>query len=185
MKRTHLPKITSLLVELLTWAATGWLCADRAHAADIATSGVGILGYQGAVDSTPGTLYFHVGSAANINDGDVTNAQGIVAMYREQFPEAMKCLATDLDEVLTALRFPDSHRERIRTTNLLERLFGEGKRRSKVIPRSMSEKSGLSLMFAVLVDASASWRGVEITTAVQQRSAELRADSAAVTLQAA
>ena len=46
-------------------------------------------------------------------------AQGIVATYREQFPEAMKCLATDLEEVLTALRFPESHRKRIRTTNLL------------------------------------------------------------------
>ena len=106
-------------------------------------------------------------------------------MYREQFPEAMKCLATDLEEVMTALRFPESHRKRIRSTNLLERLFGEGQRRVKVIPRFMSEKSGLSLMFAVLVDASASWRGVKITSAVQQRLAELRADPAATTLQAA
>jgi transposase-like protein len=88
-------------------------------------------------------------------------AQGIVATYREQFPEAMKCLATDLEEVLTALRFPESHRKRIRTTNVLERLFGEGQRRAKVIPRFMNERSGLSLMFAVLVDASASWRGVK------------------------
>jgi transposase-like protein len=75
----------------------------------------------------------------------------------------MKCLATALEEVLTALRFPESHRKRIRTTNLLERLFGEGKRRAKVIPRFMSEKSGLSLMFAVLVDASANWRGVKVS----------------------
>ncbi len=38
-------------------------------------------------------------------------ARGIVATYRDQFPEAMKCLATDLEEVLTALRlspFADS-----------------------------------------------------------------------------
>ena len=90
-------------------------------------------------------------------------AQAVVAMYREQFPEAMKCLATDLEECLTALRFPEAHRKRIRTTNLLERLFGEGQRRAKVIPRFMSEKSGLSLMFAVLVDASAGWRGVKVS----------------------
>ena len=96
-------------------------------------------------------------SAASYKKG-LEQAQGIVAMYREQFPEAMKCLATDLEEVMTALRFPESHRKRIRSTNLLERLFGEGRRRAKVIPRFMSEKSGLSLMFAVLVDASASWR---------------------------
>ena len=112
-------------------------------------------------------------------------AQGVVAMYREEFPEAMKCLATDLDEVLTALRFPEAHRKRIRTTNPLERLFGEGQRWAKVIPRFTSEKSGLSLMFAVLADASAAWRRVKITSAVEQRIAELRAPSAASVCEAA
>ena len=57
-------------------------------------------------------------------------AQGIVAMYEQDYPEAMKCLATDLEECLTALRFPEPDRKRIRTTNLLERLFGEGRRGS-------------------------------------------------------
>jgi len=123
-------------------------------------------------------------TAASYKKG-LEQAQGIVAMYRDHFPEAMKCLANDLEEVLTALRFPEPHRKRIRTTNLLERLFGEGQRRAKVMPRFMSEKSGLSLMFAVLVDASAGWRGVKITSAVQQRLAELRADPAAATLPAA
>jgi putative transposase len=89
-------------------------------------------------------------------------------MYETEYPEAMKCLATDLNEVLTALRFPETHRKRIRTTNLLERLFGEGRRRSKVVPRFMSERSGLSLLFAVLVDASAGWHGVKITPASAQ-----------------
>ena len=64
----------------------------------------------------------------------VEQAQEVVAMYQEESPEAMKCLATDLEECLTALRFAEMHRKRIRTTNLLERLFGEGQRRSKVIP---------------------------------------------------
>jgi transposase-like protein len=78
-------------------------------------------------------------------------ARAVVAMYEEDYPEAMRCLGTELEEVLTALRFPESHRKRIGTTNLLERLFGEGRRRSKVVPRFMSERSGLSLLFAVLV----------------------------------
>lgn len=95
-------------------------------------------------------------------------------MYQEQFPEAMKCLATGWEECLTALRFPETHRNRIRTTNLLERLFGEGQRRAKVIPRFMNEKSGLSLMFAALVDASAGWRGAKMTPAVSQELEALR-----------
>jgi len=106
-------------------------------------------------------------------------AQGIVAMYHEQFPEAMKCLRTVLAESLTALGFPETHRKRIRTTNLLERLFGEGRRRSKVIPRFMNERSGMSLMFAVLVDASASWRGVKIQPAALQELDSLRTQSSA------
>jgi len=89
-------------------------------------------------------------------------AKALVVAYQEDYPEAMKCLACDLEECLTALRFPESHRKRIRTTNLLERLFGEGRRRSKIVPRFTSEGSGLSLLFAVLVDASASWRGIKI-----------------------
>ena len=52
--------------------------------------------------------------------------------------------------------------------NLLERLFGEGRRRSKVIPRFMNERSGMSLMLALLVDASASWRGVKVTPSVNR-----------------
>ena len=55
-------------------------------------------------------------------------------MYQEQFPAAMKCFATDLEECLTALRLPEAHRKRIRTTHLLKHLFGVGQRRAKVIP---------------------------------------------------
>jgi transposase-like protein len=104
-------------------------------------------------------------------------ARGIVAAYQEDYPEAMKCLASDLEECLTALRFPESHRKRIRTTNLLERLFGEGRRRSKIVPRFMSESSGLSLIFAVLVDASAHWRGVKINAAMRDQLEALKPDS--------
>jgi transposase-like protein len=104
----------------------------------------------------------------------VEQARGIIAMYQEQFPEAMKCLGADLEECLTALKLPEAHRKRIRTTNLLERLFGEGRRRSKVIPRFTSEASGLSLMFAVLWDASENWRGVRITAETVQHIRSLR-----------
>jgi len=106
-------------------------------------------------------------------------AKAVVAMYEQEYPEAMKCLRTDLEECLTALRFPEAHRKRIRTTNLLERLFGEGRRRSKVIPRFLGERSGLSLMFAVLVDASAGWRAVKVTPAISRELDTLVAESKA------
>ena len=65
----------------------------------------------------------------------------------------------DFEETLPALKFPLVHRVRIRTSNLLERLFGEGRRCTKIILQFTSEANDLSLVFAVLVDASEGWRG--------------------------
>ena len=59
------------------------------------------------------------------------------------------------------------------------RSLPEGQRRSKVIPRFMNERSGLSLMFAVLVDASAGWRGVKITPSISRELDALMTDSKA------
>jgi transposase-like protein len=88
----------------------------------------------------------------------------------------MRCLEHDLDKCLSALRFPLIHRRQIRATNLLERLLGEGKRRSKVIPRFTSEAGGLSLVFAVLVDAAEGWRGVRMRADLVARLKQLALD---------
>jgi transposase-like protein len=114
-------------------------------------------------------------TARSYKDG-LAQARAIIAEHHEAFPEAMKCLARDLEECLTALKFPFLHRRQIRTTNLLERLFGEGKRRTKIIPRFSSEASGLSLMFAVLVDASEGWRGVRIKPYIEARLKQMAVD---------
>ena len=106
----------------------------------------------------------------------LAQARAIIDEYREAFPAAMACIEHDLDECLSALRFPLIHRRQIRTTNLLERLFGEGKRRSKIIPRFPSEASGMALLFAVLVDASEGWRGVRMRADIVARLKQLAAD---------
>ena len=106
----------------------------------------------------------------------LTKARAIMADFQEAFPEAMKCLERDLEECLTALKFPYVHRKFIRTTNLLERLFGEGRRRTKVIPRFTSEQSGLSLVYAVLVDASAGWHGLRMREDVVARLKQMVVD---------
>ncbi|MDP2950430.1 MAG: transposase [Chloroflexota bacterium] len=56
-----------------------------------------------------------------------------------------------------------AHWRAIRTTNLLERIFGEGRRRTKVIPRFPTESSGLRLLYASLITASRTWKGVQMT----------------------
>lgn len=87
----------------------------------------------------------------------------LIARFGDRYPSAMECLSENLEECLTYLRFPVAHHKAIRTTNLLERLFGEGRRRTKVIPRFPSEESCLRLVYASLITASKSWHGVRMT----------------------
>jgi transposase-like protein len=105
-----------------------------------------------------------------------SRAPGGKTQTEEPDPAAMRCLEQDLEETLTSLRFPFAHRIQIRTTNLLERLFGEGKRLTKIIPRFTSEASGLSLVFAVLVDASDGWRGVRMKPYIEERLKQMLVD---------
>ena len=93
----------------------------------------------------------------------------------------MECLEHDLEECVTALRFPEAHHRRIRTTNRLERLNGEGRRRTKVIPRFPTERSCLTLVYATLIAASKPWRGLTMTTAIGKQLEALRAATAPAT----
>jgi transposase-like protein len=104
--------------------------------------------------------------------------RALIAQFRDRYPAAMECLERDLEECVTYLRFPAVHYHRIRTTNRLERLNGEGRRRTKVIPRFPTERSCLALLFASLVTASKRWRGVKMTPAAIKQLQHLRAETA-------
>jgi putative transposase len=74
----------------------------------------------------------------------------ISELDRAGYTAAAKCLASDLDALVVHLRYPGRRRRRRRSTNMLERSFGEVKRRTKVIGRLPAETSCLSLVWAVL-----------------------------------
>jgi transposase-like protein len=59
---------------------------------------------------------------------------------------AVTCLTSTLDELTVHLRFPREPWQRIWNTNLLERAFGETRRRPKVIGRLPDERSCLTLI---------------------------------------
>jgi hypothetical protein len=50
----------------------------------------------------------------------------------------------------------------IRTTNLLERLFLEERRRTKIIPHAFGERPVLKLMYAAVIRAADRWRGLAV-----------------------
>jgi putative transposase len=94
--------------------------------------------------------------------------------YQGRYPAAVACLLDTLPELTCFLRFPREHWARIRHTNLIERTFGETRRRVKVIGRLPGERSCLSLVWAVLDRASRGWRGVVMTPAAVRLLQELR-----------
>ena len=96
-------------------------------------------------------------------------AREVIEKFRDRFPAAMACLEQDLEACLQCLRFPKEHHKRIRTTNLLERLFGENRRRVKVIPHFFDEKAGMKLVYATLIASSKKWRGVRMTPLISKR----------------
>lgn len=66
-------------------------------------------------------------------------------------PSAVACLQRDLDACLTFYGFPKAHWKTIRTTNVIERLFGEVKKRShKMAAPFRNEDSCLLLFYAVI-----------------------------------
>jgi transposase-like protein len=98
----------------------------------------------------------------------------ITATYRRELPSAVACLEDDFAACIAHLRFPLGHRRAIRTTNLLERLFGEERRRTKVIPHAFGERAILKLMYAALIRAAERWRGVRITEFEQRQLRAIR-----------
>lgn len=56
------------------------------------------------------------------------------ARWREEEPGAVACVEADLEELLTFYQMPRHHWKKIRTTNLIERLFREVRRREDTCP---------------------------------------------------
>ena len=85
-----------------------------------------------------------------------------VQAYERELPALVQCFLDDFEACIAHLRFPLRHRKVIRTTNLLERLFVEERRRTKIIPHAFGERPVLKLMYAAIIRAADRWRGITI-----------------------
>ena len=86
-----------------------------------------------------------------------------VSRYERDYPSATKCFLEDFEACIADLQMPIAHLRVIRTTNLLERLFGEERRRTKVIPHAFGERAVAKLMYAALIRARDTWKNIVIT----------------------
>ena len=80
-----------------------------------------------------------------------------VKRYRTTAPRLAEWLEANIPEGLTVFGLPASHRRRLRTVNMLERLNKELKRRTRVAGLFPNEASALRLVSAVAMEISDEW----------------------------
>lgn len=79
------------------------------------------------------------------------------ARWREEEPGAVECVAGDLEELLTFYQMPAHHWKKIRTTNLIERLFREVRRRTRPMSCFANKASCDRVIFAVFDSFNKRW----------------------------
>lgn len=84
-------------------------------------------------------------------------ASSFFARYEQEHPKAVAVLQRGLSEALTYTAFPSSHHKYIRTTNGLERLFKEVKRRTRVVGAFPNQQSAMNLATVVMLRVSEDW----------------------------
>ena len=78
-------------------------------------------------------------------------AAAFVEKFTPSYPSAVACLKRDLEACLTFYAFPKAHWKTIRTTNVVERVFDEVKRRSHKMAAAFRNEESCLLMFYAVV----------------------------------
>jgi transposase-like protein len=84
--------------------------------------------------------------------------QMIIQKYAKSAPRLSAWLEENLAEGFTVFSFPTKHRRYIRTTNSLERVNREVRRRTRVVGIFPNEASCLRLISAILMETSEKWQ---------------------------
>jgi putative transposase len=92
------------------------------------------------------------------------NRQEAIKVYRKweerwksEEPEAVACVAKDLEEMLTFYSMPKEHWKKVRTTNLIERIFREVRRRTRPMTCFANKASCDRVIFAVFDAFNKRW----------------------------
>lgn len=92
-------------------------------------------------------------------DGDAAQTQldRVVRKYQQPAPKLASWMEENIPEAFAVFHLPAAHRRRLRTSNAIERLNRELKRRTKVASVFPNEASLLRLVTALLVEQSEEW----------------------------
>jgi len=85
-------------------------------------------------------------------------AEEFVEVYGKRFPKAVAVFEAGIGDALSYLGYPGSHHHaRLRTTNVVERLFEEVKRRTRVVGVFPNETSASTLATEIALRSSEQW----------------------------
>lgn len=78
-------------------------------------------------------------------------AATFIEKYQAIYPSAITCMERDWEACLTFYRFPERHWKNIRTSNIIERMFEEVKKRSKKMAAAFRNEGSCMLLFYAVV----------------------------------
>ena len=81
----------------------------------------------------------------------------VVRRYEKKAPEFAKWIEENIDDGLTVYNFPKEHRKKIRTSNGIERVNREIKRRTRVAVLFPNKESALRLASGILIEIHEEW----------------------------
>jgi len=89
--------------------------------------------------------------------GDVQTAKIFMAELRQKYPDAVAVLGEGLEDSLQFYAFPEFDQRRIASTNVLERLFRELRRRSRVVGVFPNDEAYARLLSCYLIECTEDW----------------------------
>lgn len=118
---------------------------------------------RNVLDATPKSIKdeVHQHVRALLNAPDPKAARLLLSQtleyFEEKAPKAMRILETGFDDVTAVLSLPEKYRKRLRTTNSVERLNEEIRRRERVIRIFPNRQSVIRLLGALLMEQDEKW----------------------------
>ena len=92
---------------------------------------------------------------------DITDARRFlsetISVFEDLAPKAMLTLEEGFDDVMAVMNLPEKYRKRLRTTNSVERLNEEVRRRDRVIRIYPNEASVIRLLGSILIEQDEKW----------------------------
>lgn len=115
------------------------------------------------LDATPKALkddvYTRVRAILDAPDNETARLllSQTIETYEDKAPKAMRILETGFDDATAVLVLPEKYRKRLRTTNSVERLNEEVRRRERVIRIFPNRESVIRLLGALLMEIDEKW----------------------------